>query len=107
MKRIPAKLISVVIAAAMVISGIPVFSAAAAGNDEKQTITAFVYDNNGKTPKDDVTEYARVGDDAEPLREQPEGQADHAGMDVQAVASICIDGMRGHAAELGLAGTGA
>lgn len=63
MKRIPAKLISVVIAAAMVISGIPVFSAAAAGNDEKQTITAFVYDNNGKTPKDDVTDYASAEND--------------------------------------------
>ena len=32
---------------------------------------------------------------------------DMLGMDVQTVASICIDGMRGHAAELGLAGTGA
>ncbi len=32
---------------------------------------------------------------------------DMLGMDVQTVASICIDGMRGHAEELGLAGTGA
>jgi hypothetical protein len=61
MKTTSAKIISVIIAVAMVISGIPIFSAAAAENDK--TITAFVYDNNGKNPKDDISEYASAEND--------------------------------------------